>query len=57
MTVLRPLLFPSLGDRIWALTSDCKIDQSDFTDWICFLRSSLTEGISSNLEALNEKYL
>ena len=30
--VLRLLLFPSRGGKIRALSSECKIDQSDFTD-------------------------
>ena len=31
-----PLLFSSRKGRAWALSSDCKIDQTSFTDWISF---------------------
>ena len=32
--VLYPVLFPSRGDRMRALSSECKIDQTDTTNWI-----------------------
>lgn len=34
MFVLRPLLLPFTGGRMWALISECKIDQVDVTDWM-----------------------
>ena len=34
-----------------ALTSAYKTDQADFTDWISFVPSNLTEEISPNKEA------
>ena len=39
--------------RTWAFSSECKTDQSDFTDWMNFLLSNLMEEISPNPEALN----
>ena len=46
-----PLL--SKTRRRCALTSDCKIDQVDFPDWIFFLTSNLMEEITPNPDALN----
>ena len=51
--VLDTLLFLSRGIRMWALSSECKTVQADFTDWMSFLSSSLVEEIISNSEALN----
>ena len=48
--VLRPLLFPSRWGRTQTLSSECKINHADFTDWI-FLPSNLKEEIRSNPEA------
>ena len=50
--VLRPLLFSYRGGSTRALNSECKTDQTNFTEWMPFLRSSLMEEISSNKEAL-----
>ena len=41
-----PLLLPSRGGRTWALNSECKIDQAEFTGWMSFLLSNLLEEIS-----------
>ena len=41
--------------RTQALSSACKIDQADFTDWMTFLTSNLMEEISLNAEVLIEK--
>ena len=38
--ILHPLLFPSGGGRKWALSSEYKIDQVNFTDWMSFLTSN-----------------
>ena len=38
--VLPPLLFLCRGGIVWALSSACKTDQVDFTDWMSFLNSS-----------------
>lgn len=47
MFVVCLLFFPSGGNKISALTSKCKIDQSDFTDWMAFLISNImTEEIT-----------
>ena len=35
-----PKLFPNKVRRTWSLSSECKLDQADFTDWISFLRSN-----------------
>ena len=53
MFVLRSLLFPYKGARASTLSSECKIDQADFTDWITFLLSNLLEEICPNPEALS----
>ena len=37
----------------WALSSESKIDQDDFTDWIFFLPSNLLKEISLNPDALS----
>ena len=50
--VLRLLLSPYRGDRMQALSSTCKTDQADFTDWMSFLTSNLMEEISVNTEPL-----
>ena len=50
MFVVDPLLFP-FGTQ--ALSSACKIDRADFTDWMSFLTSNLTEEISPNTEAFS----
>ena len=34
LCVLRPLLFSSRGSGKWVLSSECKIYQADFTDWM-----------------------
>ena len=51
--VLNPLIFPYRGNRTWALSSACKTDQGDFTDWMPFLPSNLMKKVSSNTEALS----
>ena len=43
---LRPLIFPSRGGKTRDLSSGCKIDQVDFTDWITFLSSILIENLN-----------
>ena len=50
---LRPLLFLYRGGRSRALSSACKSDQVDFTDWMSFLTPNLMEEIILNTEALN----
>ena len=48
--VVRPSSFPSIEDRTGALlSSECKIDQANFADWMHFLSRKL----ESNLEALS----
>ena len=42
------------GCRMWALSSSCKTDQGDFTDWVFFLPSNLVEEINSDIEALSK---
>ena len=39
-------LFPSRGSMMRNLNSEYKTDQTDFTDWICFVTSNLMEKIS-----------
>ena len=51
--VLHSLLLPSREGRAQAISSECKINQSDCTDWISFLSSNLMEEISPNSEALS----
>ena len=51
--VLRSLLLPSRESRTWALRSESKIDQTDFTDWMYFLPSNLMKKTSPNSEALS----
>ena len=36
-----------------ALSSECKIDQADFTQWVSFPSSNLMEEISPNPEAFS----
>ena len=50
---LCPAFLPNRGARIWASTSECKIDQTDFAYWMSLVPSNLMEGISPNLEALS----
>ena len=45
------LLFTTRGGRTGVLNSECKIDESDFTDWKSYLPSNLMEKISPNPEA------
>ena len=49
--VLRPVLLSYRGDRTRAISSACKSDQADFTDWMSFLTSNPMEGISPNSSA------
>ena len=51
--VLRLLLSPSSGGRTQPLSSGCKTDKADFTDWVSSLPSNFMEEISPNPEALN----
>ena len=46
MFVSRSLLFPHRGGRTEALSSACKIDQADFTDWMSFLTSNFIKEIN-----------
>lgn len=46
MFVVCPLFFPSGGNKISALTSKCKIDRSDFTDWMAFQPSNIMKEIT-----------
>ena len=46
--VLRPLLFPQRGRRTQALSSGCKTDRADFTDWMLYLTSNFIEQTSPN---------
>ena len=43
---------PLWRDRTWGSSSECNIDQTDFTYWMSFLPSNLREEISPNPEAL-----
>ena len=38
--IVCPKLFPNGVGRTWSLSSEWKLDQADFTDWISFLRSN-----------------
>ena len=38
--IVCPKLFPNEVGKTWSLSSECKFDQTDFTDWISFLRSN-----------------
>lgn len=53
--VLRPLSFPTWGNREWAVNSEYKIDQADITEWISFLPSTFMEEVSPDLEATSAK--
>ena len=53
MFLLGPLLFPSKRGRTRVLSSECKTDQADFSDWMSFLQSNLMEEISPIPEALS----
>ena len=55
MSLLGPLLFPSKRGRTRVLSSECKIDQADFPDWMSFLPSNLMEEINTIREALTNK--
>ena len=50
--VLLPLLFPSRGSTMWDLSSECKTNQTHFTNWISFLPSNFREEINPTPEAL-----
>ena len=51
--VLCPLLFPYREGRTRALSSACKTNRADSTDWMPFLPSNFIEEISFNTEALD----
>ena len=51
--LLYPLLFSSRECRKWALSSECKTDQNDLTDWMYFLLSNLMEETNPNAKVLN----
>ena len=51
--VLRSLLFPIIRGRMWALSSECKIDQGYFKDWMSFLQSNLMEEIGLHPKLLS----
>ena len=51
--VLRSLLFPTIGVRTWALSSECKTGQAHFGDWISFLHFELMMEISPNPEEVS----
>lgn len=53
MFALLPLLFPSRGCGKRALTSECKIDQGNYTARMFFLRSDLMEDIRSKTETFS----
>ena len=46
LLVLDLLLFPSREGGAWVLSSECKIDQTDFTNWMFFLPSHFMKEIS-----------
>ena len=48
--LVRPLLFCTKRGKMWVLSSECKIDQTDFTNWVSFLPSNLMEEIRPNLD-------
>ena len=58
--VSRSLLFPHRVGRTEALSSACKTDQADFTDWMSFLTSNLikeinpTEVLSKNTSVFHQ---
>ena len=47
------LLYLTRRGRTWILSSDCKTDQADFTDWMSFLTCDPMEEIPPNPEALS----
>ena len=47
------LLFPYRGGMARVLSSACKDDRADFTDWMSFLQSNVINEISPNTEALS----
>ena len=51
-SLFKPLLFPSRGRRTRTFSSEPKIDQADFTNWMPFISFILMEEISPNPEAL-----
>lgn len=51
--ILLSLLFPYRGGRLWALSSESKIDQVDGTDWMTFLSSNIMKEVSPNPGALS----
>ena len=51
--VLGPSIFPSGEGRMWVLSSECKIEQASFTDWMSFLPSKFMGEIILNLVALS----
>ena len=51
--VLRSLSFPIIRGRMWASSSECKIDQAYFTDWMSFLQSNLMEEIGLHPKLLS----
>ena len=52
--VLPPLSSLCRGGRVWALSSACKTDQDDFTDWMSFQNSNLVEKISPSSKLILE---
>ena len=50
--VFYALLFSFVRGMVWALISQCKIDEADCTGRITFLSSNLMEKISPNPESL-----
>ena len=57
MLISRPLLFPSKGGRGRAFSTECQIDQANFTDWMSFLSSNFMDDISPNSQRRNLKLL
>ena len=49
---LLPVLFPYKGGGMWDLSSACETDWADFTDWMFFLSSNLTEEVRPNTVAI-----
>ena len=55
MFILYPLSFPSIGVRLYDVSSECQVDQAGFKDWMSILPSNLMEEISPDPEAFQHR--
>lgn len=51
--LLNPLLISSTGGVVQVLSSEWKISQADFTEWMSFLSSNCADEFSPTPEALS----